>query len=70
VRGLPSIEDHERKRKRANGTCGTTGKLRYRTRTKAVKAPHGNGGPHRVYKCPFCKDWHVTKQDQQEHRAK
>ena len=50
------------------------GKIRYPNRKRALtalnnlRAPHSNAtkrtAPKRVYKCPFCGDHHLTKQEE------
>jgi hypothetical protein len=66
MRGLPPIGDRS---KGANGNCSANGKLCYRTRKKALKAPHGLNQPHAVYRCMFCDQWHMTTQEQQGQRS-
>lgn len=59
--------------KRKSKTCSTTGKMSFSTKKKAVKQAQrsialsmkGGGAPSRnPYKCPFCGNWHTTKQEQ------
>lgn len=48
-----------RKRKRADGNCRATGKLSYRTRKKAIKAPRPDGQRQEPYVCRACGEWHL-----------
>lgn len=44
--------------------CKLSGKRRYATYTKAVRAAIGSsksyGKPLRIYRCPDCGDYHLT----------
>lgn len=54
----------------AAGSCGQTGKARYRDRIAALLALTSidNADPNRrerrAYKCPLCRGWHLTSQKQ------
>lgn len=48
--------------------CGATGKDCYRNETLAkaamarMRARFRRHKPSRVYRCPFCDEWHLTSQ--------
>lgn len=59
--------------KQKRDLCGNGKKVRYTTRKKALKALNLTGTiakkEHRpvvlrIYKCPYCQGWHLTKQRQ------
>lgn len=44
--------------------AGCSGKRRHKTQTSAIAAAlrlSRRGHPLRVYRCPTCGDWHLTK---------
>jgi hypothetical protein len=55
-------------------TCPVTGKVRYGRKIRALLAvvkieevgPKEMGGaiPKRAYRCPHCRGWHLTSQEQ------
>jgi hypothetical protein len=57
-----------------NGLCRRTGKLRYPGRTwaeLALATAAGKGREEaRVYKCRYCRDWHLTSQTKRKGKVR
>jgi len=56
------------------GRCPRGGKIQYATPAKAKRAsriplPHDDGRARRVYRCPYCLFYHLTRQPQREEAA-
>lgn len=58
MKGQPAIDARRERQHRADGYCNQAGKLKYRTRKKALKAPSPDGVRSEAYECRFCGLWH------------